>query len=658
TGQPCEAEFRLRRFDGQYRWFLGSGLAVTFDDQRQGLVGCCIDVNERQEGERERTRLVEMLGAAVSQASRLQRLTAGLARLVDAQEIASYVIEVGIEALGGNTGSLWLLASPDQLQLTAARGYANELVAQWSTFPLSGPGPATAAIRSARPIFIESPAQRDQQFPGYAAASGNASAAYASVPLIPVASNPMGAIVIGFPEPRTFGADDVALLNTFADQCAIALERARLYREAEQASDRWAFLAEASNALGSSLELETLLANLVDVIVPRVADWAAVHLVDNERFRSVHAQHRSPERTARFRQMLERYPPRADGPIGPGAVLRSGRSSIYPRLGQVHLEGLARDAEHLLALEEIGFGSAAYLPLMASDRVRGVLVLGRDRGIDLSVDDVLLAEQVASRASAALHNALLYRERSEIARALQASLLPPSLPPIAGLDLAARYSPAGSGAEVGGDFYDVQHIETHRWLAAIGDVCGTGIEAAALTGLARHALQSAALERRPPSAILAMANEVLLRAHRQPDGLVPDHRRFCTAVAMHLEASAAGFELTVCCAGHPQPVLVDAAGRTRLIGVEGTLLGVFSEVRLTDVTVSLAPGDTVVAFTDGVTERRRGSEFFDVPGIEQVLRQHLGSTADEIAGALEDAVAAFSDRALSDDMALLVIKVL
>jgi sigma-B regulation protein RsbU (phosphoserine phosphatase) len=103
--------------------------------------------------------------------------------------------------------------------------------------------------------------------------------------------------------------------------------------------------------------------------------------------------------------------------------------------------------------------------------------------------------------------------------------------------------------------------------------------------------------------------------------------------------------------------VIDAAGDSRTVGSDGTLLGVFDQVNLTDVTTRLHPGDTLVAFTDGVTERRRGSQFFDVPGIEQVLRERLGEDADTIAGALEDAVTAFSDRPLSDDMALLVIKV-
>jgi GAF domain-containing protein len=418
----------------------------------------------------------------------------------------------------------------------------------------------------------------------------------------------MGALVIGFAEARRFDPDDIALLHTFADQCAIALERARLYREAEEARDRWAFLAAVSTALGHSLDLETMLSNLVDVVVPRVADWAAVHLVESQRLRSVHARHLTPERTERFRAMLADYPPRFDGPIGPGAVIRTGRPSIFPQLGLAELYGLARDPEHFALLRDIGFGSAAYLPLLVSGRVQGVLVLGRDTGSTLTPDDVKLAEEIASRASTALQNALLYQERFEIARALQASLLPPSLPVIEGLDLAARYSPAGSGADVGGDFYDIKRVSPECWFAVVGDVCGTGIKAASMTGLARHALRSAALEHRQPSEILGSANELLVRdANDRGDANRPSPR-FCTVVALQLERNEGGFELTVCCAGHPQPVLMDHTGQTRAIGTEGTLLGVFEEVTLHDVSVQLRPGDTLVAFTDGVTERRRSSK--------------------------------------------------
>jgi sigma-B regulation protein RsbU (phosphoserine phosphatase) len=178
-----------------------------------------------------------------------------------------------------------------------------------------------------------------------------------------------------------------------------------------------------------------------------------------------------------------------------------------------------------------------------------------------------------------------------------------------------------------------------------------------MTGLARHALRSAALEGRQPSEILALANDMLLEQGSDQNDRDSANRRFCTVVAMQLEVADDGFDLTVCCAGHPQPVVIDRDGNSRSVGCDGTLLGVFSEVALTDVTTRLHSGDTLVAFTDGVTERRRGSEFFDVAGIEQVLGQHLAGDADTIAGALEDAVTAFSDRPLSDDMALLVIKI-
>jgi len=655
TSSAYEAEFRLRRHDGQYRWFLAKCSPVMFRQDTQGFVGCCIDVTDRRESELERIRLVELLGSAVSRSSRLQRLTAGLAPLVDEQEVANYALEVGIEALGGNAGSLCLLIPPDLMQVVAARGYPDNLVRQWSTFSVNGHFPASQVTLSGRPIFIESPEQRAELFPDLGDDPSRPSRAYAVMPLIPYATVPMGALIIGFEDSRSFEADDIALLRTFADQCAIALERARLYREAQHARDRWAFLAEVSSALGTSLELETMLANLVDLAVPRVADWAAVHLVENQRLRSVHARHLTPEQTERFREMLDRFPPRIDGLLGPGSVIRTRRSSIHTVLSAAELHAIATDAEHFELLREIGFGSAAFLPLMASDRVQGVLVLGRDSGQPLTSDDVALADELARRASSALHNSLLYRERSEIARALQASLLPPSLPEIEGLDLAARYSPAGSGAEVGGDFYDLKHLSPGRWLAVLGDVCGTGIEAASMTGLARHALQSAALEYRQPSAILSMANEMLVRDADDRAG--PEHtRRFCTVVALQLESTDHGFDLTVCCAGHPQPVLMDQGGHARTVGADGTLLGVFKQVSLHDVRTRLRSGDILVAFTDGVTERRRGSEFFDVAGIEQVLRDHLDDDADTIAGALEAAVSSFSNRPLSDDMALLVIK--
>jgi serine phosphatase RsbU (regulator of sigma subunit) len=611
--------------------------------------------DHEQATDSERDRLVRLLAVAVNRANRLQALTAGLSPLIDEQAIAEYVIDVGIEAVGGSAGALAVLTDEGDLAIASHRGYTPQTMDRYARIPLDAPMPVCDAVRTGRPVFLESDVQRISSYPLLNARPGG-SEAHAVVTLATSAGDCLGALTIGFSKAQHFSPEDRAMLMSFGHQCGIAIERARLYRSAEEGRERLAFLAAASKLLGSSLDLDTTMINLIELAVPRVAHWAAIHLVENNRFRSVHSRHRTPEKSAKFSAMLEQFPLRFDTTLGPGAVVRTGEPSIFHRLTDRNLESIATNAEHLALLREIGFGSAIYVALRAQGQVRGVLVVGNEVGHSITDDDVALVQEIAARASAALHNALLYQERSEIARALQASLLPPSLPKIEKLELAARYRPAGSGADVGGDFYDVKQLAPDRWIAVIGDVCGTGIEAAALTGLARHAVLSAGLAHHRPSEILTAVNDILLReSPRSQDQL--DSPRFCTMCVMMLEPNDAGVRLTVACAGHPQPFVV-AGDQSHQVGADGSLLGVFQEVKFVDVTVQLDVGDTLVAFTDGVTERRNGKLFFDNDGVQAALSGKQGDDAESVARSLEQAVVSFGDAPLNDDMALLVLRVL
>ena len=240
---------------------------------------------------------------------------------------------------------------------------------------------------------------------------------------------------------------------------------------------------------------------------------------------------------------------------------------------------------------------------------------------------------------------------SASSRELQAGLLPLRLPEIPGVDVAVRYWAAGLLTEVGGDFYDIFPIDDRRWAIVIGDVCGTGPEAAGVTAIVRHTVRAAATHGADPAAVLDWANAALLAAHR---------RLFCTAIYSTLERSDDGaWRYTVVAGGHPLPVLVGADGRPRSIGTPGTLLGVVPVVTATPHHVELVAGDTIVLYTDGVTDV--APPF----GLEPEQLQQLvtgavepGGTADEIAARLGEAIAAvlpIPER--NDDVAIVVARV-
>ncbi|MCU1689643.1 MAG: rsbP 3, partial [Jatrophihabitantaceae bacterium] len=204
---------------------------------------------------------------------------------------------------------------------------------------------------------------------------------------------------------------------------------------------------------------------------------------------------------------------------------------------------------------------------------------------------------------------LLARERAEqakdradaLAQALQRTLIPPEPPRVPGLDIAAAYRPAGDGTEVGGDFYDVFQVAADDWVVAIGDVCGKGVGAAILTSLARHTIRAACIAADEPSEALTILNEVLLR---ERDG------RFLTAALLRLSHADGEWRIRFSTGGHPLPLRLRPGGGCEPLGEPGALVGVFDEPRYQTQRAVLKPGETLLLFTDGVTEGRGADGFF------------------------------------------------
>ena len=237
----------------------------------------------------------------------------------------------------------------------------------------------------------------------------------------------------------------------------------------------------------------------------------------------------------------------------------------------------------------------------------------------------------------------------QLARTLQASLIPPAPPHVPGLDVAGAYRPAGEGDEVGGDFYDVFETGRNDWALVIGDVRGKGVGAASVTALARYTLRAAAMRTRRPKLVLHTLNDALLRQHTE---------RFCTAVYARLRPHARNrCRVTLSSAGHPLPVAAVAGAVPRSLGRPGTLLGVLESPVLHDTSVDLGPGDVVVFYTDGVTEARRDDEFYDEERLMAAIDVARHETAATIAGRIVDDVLAFQGGFPRDDIALTVVKV-
>jgi serine phosphatase RsbU (regulator of sigma subunit) len=308
----------------------------------------------------------------------------------------------------------------------------------------------------------------------------------------------------------------------------------------------------------------------------------------------------------------------------------------------------------------------AYLavPVIARDgEVLGGLFFGHEQRGVFDEESERLVVAMATLAALAIENARLdeaaqreleasrraYAERDQVARVLQESLLPPELPRIPGIEVAARYVPAGEGIDVGGDFYDLFDLGGGAWSVIMGDVCGKGPDAAALTALARYTLRATADQSPLPSEALRLLNAAVLR--QRNDG------RFITVAYVRIAPDGSGgIRATLSTGGHPQPILLRADGRAEPIGAPGTLLGVVPDPVLSDQAIDLRPGDTLFLYTDGVTEAHAPDRIMDAGDIARLL-EDCGGDAAELVTCVEDAVRALGPGPPGDDIAMLALRV-
>ena len=297
---------------------------------------------------------------------------------------------------------------------------------------------------------------------------------------------------------------------------------------------------------------------------------------------------------------------------------------------------------------ERGTVSICAVPLRVGDRLLGALRFSFSEPRLFGEDERRFVQALAAQAAQALDRAQVSQARSEFSHRLQRSLLPGALPEIPGVELAAAYHPLGDGIEVGGDFYDVWPLGEEEWAFAIGDVCGTGAEAAGLSALARYTLRALATPGVDHSAVLERLNDVLLASATTDE-------RFCTAVFGTIRRTRDGVVLHTATGGHPEPLLQAADGRIDLLASGGSLLGVLETIDVRTHEIPLSPGDRLILYTDGASEARSGGRMLGVEGL-QAAAAAAPSDAGGAAAAIEQAVLDHSGGVLEDDTAVLIIQ--
>ncbi|MFC4019406.1 PP2C family protein-serine/threonine phosphatase [Micromonospora sp. GCM10011542] len=410
---------------------------------------------------------------------------------------------------------------------------------------------------------------------------------------------------------------------------------------------RTAFLAQAGSRLGLSLHWDETLRATTTLAVQYLADAAVV-------------LHRPPP--------AEPYPLRwiryADDDPAPVTGLAGPElTGTVPGLAEA-LDGHRTDATpwldatlaDLAAVLPPGFGRPGTVlvnRMPGPAGAAGALLLVRRAGrVGFGGRDIELAREFAARAGAALATAELYGEQVHLARVLQTSLLPPELPAVPGVSLVGGYRATGDSLRIGGDFYEVFPHERGA-LFALGDVCGRGVGAAVLTGRVRQSLQTLRLVEQRPLELIRLLNRALFDA--------PDAARrgqFTTLLLGSLDRAQTGVDVRIAGGGHPSPLLVAASGTVTPVPVGGMPVGALAAPRFAETTVHLAPGELLLAYTDGVTEARGGPHAAEMFG-EERLRAALTAAAGLPPVALVDRLLRLVDEWLDgqahDDMAMLAV---
>ncbi|WP_026415159.1 SpoIIE family protein phosphatase [Actinomadura oligospora] len=330
----------------------------------------------------------------------------------------------------------------------------------------------------------------------------------------------------------------------------------------------------------------------------------------------------------------------------PWTVFESGHSALRAHAEEADLLGSCEDGRPVLGV--IGATSVLCVPVTDGDQTIGTITLaGSGEHGPFALLDLSVCQRIGRYLGLVIRAARMYRRSAEVAASLQASLLPRTLPEIDGVELAARYTSATHGTDVGGDFYDAFPAKD-GWGLVLGDVCGKGEDAAAVTATARHAVRLVSRWREHPGEVLATVNEALL-----------SEDRFVTAVLAGIAPNGEGVRVTLGIAGHPPAIVVRADGVIRTASRGGVPLGLFDDFEAGLDTLDLAPGDTLVLHSDGVLEacdvarRQYGQD-----RLLETLAAHASGPVDGMLGAVEQSLLDFCDGDLRDDVSMLALRVL
>lgn len=354
----------------------------------------------------------------------LQDLAASLSAAVTREQVAAIVVERGVAVLGAQAGGMVLL-TPDQQELELVRsvGYTPQVLEHWRRFPITASAPVAVATRTGEVVLLESREARRERYPNLAQGPILTDIqAWAAIPLM-VEKRVLGAMGMGFEQPRQFAEPDVAFMRALGQMAAQAMERATLFdleqrarQAAERAARRSHWLVSTSQVLSGSLNYKATLKQVADLAVPEVADWCLVYIDEPlGEIQLLAVANTQPEQEHYAYELNRHYPLTRDLPYGVPNVIRTGKSELIPVITDEMLVAVAQDDEALRILRSFGYQSLMMVPLIARGRTLGALSLVSTKsGRHFGTEDVEFAELLAGRAAIAIDNARLYEETQQL----------------------------------------------------------------------------------------------------------------------------------------------------------------------------------------------------------------------------------------------------
>lgn len=555
----------------------------------------------------------------------VRAVAAALGRARTEPEVADIVLNAVSIHLGACTASVWLI-SGDGTEMTLAyeRNADPEAIARFARIPIDSDLPGPTIHRSGEPVFVRSRAERDERWPAIAG-TPSPSEALAVLPLRADGIG-LGVVSFGFPVEREFDSSDCQALATVADQCAIALDRARLYEALRAEADVNHLLARIG-ALGGVMGWRTAAQQAVTAVVDEFVDSCALYL------REAGVVRRTAVASRTYAQAFADLLGRASMPLSAATPVASAVRTGQP----VHLPPSGADTDSLESTDPappwrfgpVHFGDAWVLPMFDGARAIGAMLFATEPGrAELSREELRVAGEVAARTATVLRSAAEFSRHRATVDALLEVLVPNEPPVIDGLELSACYVPYVEGPNVGGDWWDALVLRDGRVAISVGDVAGHGLGPAAIVGQLRNALRSYLLSGATPGQALAELGALL-------DWTNPSAH--ATAAVTVIDPRTGRFE--VASAAHPPPLLIEG-GRARFLDITSTPpLGITDRGgpwHYGEMAGVLAPHATLHLYTDGLVEGHHRP--IDV-GLALLADESLRCASDDLQSQCEQLVA-------------------